>query len=148
MKVVAASGYMDPLHSGHIEYLEKARALGDKLVVILNNDEQAIKKKGFCFMNVEERKRLILSLKCVDEVFVSIDKDRTVCASLEAVKPDIFAKGGDQNVNTIPEADICRSLNIQIVDGLGDKIQSSRWLLRNLKDNLKNIDQAYLDQVV
>lgn len=133
--IVVASGYFDPLHAGHIEYLEKAKKLGDKLIVILNNDEQAILKKGFVFMPLEERKKIIQSLKFVDEIFISIDKDRSVCKSLEKIKPDIFAKGGDRNIGNIPETETCKKCNIKIVDGLGEKIQSSSELLKNLQKN-------------
>ena len=131
--IVAASGYFDPIHIGHIEYLEKAKKLRDKLIVILNTDEQAILKKGYVFMPLEERKKIIESLKFVDEVFVSIDKDKSVCKSLEAIKPDIFAKGGDRIVSNIPEVDICNKHNIKIIDGLGDKLQSSSELVKKIK---------------
>jgi len=125
MKVVAVSGFFDPLHVGHIEYFSLAKKLGDKLIVILNNDEQAVIKKGKPFMAAEERKKIIEALRDVDEVFLSIDKDITVCESLRAVKPDIFAKGGDRFSYEIPEAKVCRELGIEIVDGLGAKIQTS-----------------------
>lgn len=145
-RVVVASGYMDPLTVGHIEYLEMAKSLGDKLIVIINTDDQAKQKKGFSFMNEKERMKVVSSLKCVDEVMLSIDTDRTVCKSLEYLKPDIFAKGGDTNSSNIPEKVICDKLNIKIVDGLGDKIQSSRWLLRDCKKRLAQIDDKYLNE--
>ena len=125
MITVATSGYFDPLHVGHIEYLELAKKLGDKLIVIINNDEQAKLKKGKSFMNEKDRMKIILSLTCVDEVFLSIDKDQTQCNSLKLLKPNIFANGGDRNNNEIPELSICKKLNIKIVDGLGEKIRSS-----------------------
>lgn len=127
---IAVSGYFDPTHIGHIEYLKLAKALGDKLIVILNNDEQAQLKKGKIFMPLNERKIILESLNMVDEVFISIDKDETVCKSLERLRPDIFAKGGDRNINNIPEAEICKKLGIVIVDGLGEKIQSSSKLIK------------------
>ena len=132
MKIVAASGYFDPLHIGHIEYLKLAKGLGDKLIVILNNDEQASLKKGKSFMPLNERKIILEALEFVDEIFISIDKDKSVCKSLEAVKPNIFAKGGDRFIEEIPETKICRELNIKIVDGLGKKIQSSSDLIKNI----------------
>lgn len=125
MIVVSASGYFDPLHVGHIEYLELAKKLGDKLIVIINNDVQAKLKKGKSFMNEKDRAKIISSLACVDEVFISIDKDKAQCKSLEFLKPNIFTNGGDRNNNEIPESNICKKLNIQIVDGLGKKIRSS-----------------------
>jgi len=132
MKVVATSGYFDPLHIGHVELMEKAKALcgaESRLIVIVNNDEQAKLKKGFSFMPQDERMKIVGALRCVDEVFLSIDKDRTVCKSLEALKPDVFAKGGDRTSGEIPEAEICKKLGIKIVDGLGEKVQSSSTLL-------------------
>ena len=125
MILVVASGYFDPLHVGHIDYLELAKKLGDKLIVIINNDIQAQLKKSRSFMSEQDRMKIISSLKCVDEVFLSIDKDKTQCKSLEFLKPNIFANGGDRNNDEIPESDICKKLNIKIVDGLGDKIRSS-----------------------
>ena len=125
MKVIAVSGYFDPLHVGHIEYIQLSKKLGDKLVVILNNDKQAGLKTGKAFMPLEERKKILESLRDVDEVFVSIDDDASICKSLEAVRPDIFAKGGDRFIEEIPESSICRELGIEMVDGLGKKIQSS-----------------------
>ena len=80
--VVVASGYFDPIHSGHINYLREAKKLGDKLIVIVNNDEQAKLKKEHYFMPVKERKAIIEAIKYVDEVFVSIDDDRSVKKSL------------------------------------------------------------------
>ena len=128
--VVVASGYFDPIHVGHIEYLELAKKLGDKLVVIVNNDWQATLKKGKPFMNEKDRLKIVSSLKCVDEVFLSIDKDKTVCKSLEAINPDIFAKGGDRFSDEIPESKICEKLNIDIIDGLGKKIRSSSLIIK------------------
>ena len=129
MKTVAASGYFNPLHKGHVEYLEKAKSLGDKLVVILNNDYQRALKGSKEFMSQEERMVILKALRCVDEVVLSIDMDPTVCKSLEMIKPDIFAKGGDRFASEIPEAEVCNRLGILMVDGLGNKIQSSSWLL-------------------
>ncbi len=126
MKIVAVSGYFDPLHAGHIQYFRLAKGLGDKLIVILNNDEQAILKKGKLFMSLENRKAILESIKYIDEVFVSIDKDRSVKKSLETIKPDIFAVGADRFAYEIPEAETCKRLGIQIVDGLGTKICSSK----------------------
>ena len=125
MKIVATSGYFDPLHVGHLECLELARELGDKLIVIINNDLQAKLKKGKSFMSQEDRMRIIAALACVDEVFLSIDKDKTQCESLKYLRPSIFAKGGDRMTDEIPEAKVCSDLGIKIVDGLGEKIRSS-----------------------
>ncbi|MEK6952489.1 MAG: adenylyltransferase/cytidyltransferase family protein [Nanoarchaeota archaeon] len=128
--IVAASGYFDPLHAGHVEYLEKAKALGNKLIVIVNNTKQAVLKKGYEFMPLEERIKILKALKFVDEVVPSIDEDASVVNSLEMIKPDIFAKGGDRVIGNIPEKEICSKLGIKIIDGLGEKIQSSSELVK------------------
>jgi|TARA_B110000914_G_scaffold216672_1_gene221915 D-beta-D-heptose 7-phosphate kinase/D-beta-D-heptose 1-phosphate adenosyltransferase len=125
MKTVAVSGYFDPIHVGHLEYLKLSKDLGDKLVVIVNNNYQCVLKKGKPFMDENDRMQIVKSLKMVDEVFLSIDMDKTVCASLEAIKPDIFANGGDRSTREVPESAICKKYNIQMTDGLGDKIRSS-----------------------
>ena len=125
---VAVSGYFDPIHVGHLDYLEHAKKLGDKLVVIVNNNHQCVLKKGKPFMDELDRMRIVKSLHMVDEVFLSVDSDRSVCKSLEEIKPDIFANGGDRANSEIPESTICSKYNIQIVDGLGEKIRSSSSL--------------------
>lgn len=129
MKTICTSGYFNPLHKGHVEYLEKAKSLGDKLIVIVNNDNQRLLKGSKPFMDEQERITIVKALRCVDEVVLSIDKDATVCETLRMLKPNIFAKGGDRFSNEIPEAKVCMELGIEMVDGLGNKIQSSSWLL-------------------
>ena len=140
MKTAIASGFFDPIHVGHIEYLELSKNLGDKLIVILNNDEQCKMKKGKPFMLQEERKKILEAIRYVDEVFISIDTDGVpVCKSIEYLaktrRIDIFAKGGDRYGYEIPEAGICRKLGIKIVDGLGKKIQSSSELTKKQNEN-------------
>ena len=130
-KVVIVSGYFDPIHVGHLEYLQMASQLGDKLLVIVNNDEQAKLKKGESFMSEKDRMEIIYALECVDEVLISCDEDASVCKSIELAaqfKPMadlIFAKGGDRNFGEVPEVDICKKLGIEMVDNLGEKIRSS-----------------------
>jgi len=135
MKIACVSGYFDPLHIGHIEYFKKSKMIADKLMVIVNNDEQAILKKGKPFMTVDERINIIKELKCVDYVVKSIDTDRTVCKTIENLflVPTYFCNGGDQNNNTIPEAEICEKMGIELRDGFGEKIQSSSWLIKGGK---------------
>lgn len=128
-RIVCVSGYFNPLHVGHLEYFTKSKKMGDKLIVIVNNDKQALLKKGSCFMNETERLQIIRSLKIVDMAVISIDEDRTVCKTLQCIRPDIFTNGGDQVNDKIPEKSICGKLNIQLIDGLGEKIQSSTFLL-------------------
>jgi cytidyltransferase-like protein len=145
MKLVITSGYFDPLHVGHLECLKLARQLGDRLVVIVNNDHQAALKKGRAFMHDEDRACIIQALECVDETFVSVDTDKSVCRSIEEVwhknlstcDEMIFAKGGDRMSYEIPEAITCKNLKIIIVDGLGAKIRSSSELTDAYRHLLK-----------
>tara|TARA_B100001175_G_C19461524_1_gene616792 strand:+ start:749 stop:1171 length:423 start_codon:yes stop_codon:yes gene_type:complete len=125
---VAVSGYFDPIHVGHLEYLRMAKELGDSLVVIVNNNYQCKLKKGKHFMDENDRVEIVKALRFVDEVFLSVDKDKTVCKSLEEIKPDIFANGGDRATSEVPETPVCKKFNIKMVDGLGDKIRSSSSL--------------------
>ena len=135
MSIACVSGYFDPIHIGHIEYFKLSKNVADKLMVIVNNDEQACLKKGKAFMPVDERIKIIQELKCVDYVVKSIDLDRTVCKTLEFTepRPTYFCNGGDQNNNSIPEAKICNDLGIILLDGFGQKIQSSSWLIKGNK---------------
>lgn len=137
MKISCVSGYFDPIHIGHIEYFKLSKQNADKLMVIVNNDEQSILKKGKHFMPVDERIKIIEELKCVDYVVKSIDTDKTVCKTLEILepRPTFFCNGGDQNNNSIPEVDICNKLGITLLDGFGNKIQSSSWLINKIKSN-------------
>lgn len=132
MSWVCVSGYFDPFHVGHLEYLNQSKKIGNKLVVIVNSDHQARLKKGQPFMPAAERCKIISALKCVDRVIESIDIDRTVCETLRIMepKPDYFCNGGDQNNDTIPEVAVCRTRGIELRDGFGEKIQSSSWLLK------------------
>jgi D-beta-D-heptose 7-phosphate kinase/D-beta-D-heptose 1-phosphate adenosyltransferase len=139
--LVIVSGYFNPLHSGHIEYLTKSRELGDFLFVIVNNDQQREMKGSKPFMLAEERKIIVESLKCVDAAMVAIDTEKTVNESIKFImnwrgtefNRFIFANGGDQNRSTIGETQLCEELGIELADGLGDKIQSSSWLLNGKK---------------
>jgi cytidyltransferase-like protein len=133
-KLIIASGYFNPVHIGHIEYLEKSKKIGDYLVVIINNDLQVGLKGSKVFQNELERQKIVDSLKPVDYTLISIDDDRSVKRSIEFIhkfiKADkyIFANGGDQFGDTILEKDLCIELGIESVDGLGEKIQSSSVL--------------------
>ena len=133
--IACVSGYFDPIHIGHIEYFKLSKKVADKLMVIVNNDEQAILKKGKAFMPADERIRIIQELKCVDFVVKSVDLDRTVCQTLASAspRPTFFCNGGDQNNNSIPESSICEELGIVLLDGFGEKIQSSSWLIKGTK---------------
>ena len=127
---VAISGYFDPMHRGHVEYIKLAKQLGDYLIVILNNDKQAELKKGKFFMPLEDRKAVLEALGDVDEVFISLDEDMSVSKSLGIIKPDIFANGGDRKNEEVTETKICDQIGIRIIDGLGEKIQSSSDIIK------------------
>ena len=140
--LVIASGYFNPVHKGHIEYLTKSKELGDKLFVIINNDKQREMKGSKEFMNENERKLVIETLKPVDWAVVAIETntrlvDKSIKMIYELYKDEfqnfIFSNGGDQTEQTIAEDKICNELGIKMVFGLGDKIQSSSWLLKDKK---------------
>lgn len=134
MITVVTSGGYDPIHIGHIRCFKKAKKLGDKLIVILNTDKFLKKKKGYIFMPYYERKEIIESIKYVDKVVRCIDKDQSVCKTLESLNPDIFAKGGDRNLGNIPEKEVCERLGIKMVFTVGGgKIQSSSWLINKFQ---------------
>lgn len=136
-KLVAVSGYFDPIHTGHIELFKLAKNAGGlnaKLVVIVNNNEQARMKKCNEFMDEMQRLAIVREMKCVDFAILSCDTDRTVCKSLKSLQPNMFANGGDQTNTSIPESDICKTYNIELIDNLGDKIQSSSTLIERAKN--------------
>lgn len=133
--IVAVSGGFDPIHKGHVRLFQEAKKLGDKLIVIINNDNWLKAKKGYAFMPQEERLEIIKALAAVDEVMLTNHppnpKDMSVCAELASLKPHIFANGGDRNMKNIPEAEICEKIGCRMVFGVGwgGKVQSSSWLL-------------------
>lgn len=157
-KVVAVSGGFDPLHIGHVRMFERARALGDELVVILNNDHWLRKKKRHVFMPDTERKEVIAALRPVDRVILTSHgpnpDDMSVSRELRELRPDVFVNGGDRN-----EADAanpgsslhkdiatCKEVGIEMIFNIGDggKIQSSSWLLEKYVERAveKSSDQA------
>jgi D-beta-D-heptose 7-phosphate kinase/D-beta-D-heptose 1-phosphate adenosyltransferase len=135
-KLVIVSGYFNPLHKGHLELFHRAKGYGHKLFVIVNSDYQRELKGSKEFQDEMERLMIIRNLRVVDYSMISIDKDKTQCATLKYLS-DIyggeyrlaFANGGDQNNDTIPETYVCMDNEIELIDGLGNKIQSSSWLL-------------------
>jgi D-beta-D-heptose 7-phosphate kinase/D-beta-D-heptose 1-phosphate adenosyltransferase len=136
-KAIIVSGYFNPIHKGHLEYFKNAKANADKLFVIVNSDHQRALKGSKEFQDENERLFIVSHIKPVDKAFLSIDKDRTVIESIRKIVNDhkdqydfIFANGGDQNNQSIPEAEVCNELGVKLLDGLGDKIQSSSWLLK------------------
>ena len=134
---IIVSGYFNPIHKGHIEYFNNAKVLADELFVIVNSDHQRQLKGSKEFQQEAERVFIVSNIKSVDHCVLSIDLDRTVCKTIEKIAEDFgseyelsFANGGDQNNNTVSERPICDQMGIALIDGLGDKIQSSSWLLK------------------
>ncbi len=135
-KAVIVSGYFNPLHKGHLELFEKAKQVGDILIVLVNNDIQRELKGTKFFQDQDERIEIIRALSIVDMAWISVDKDLTQNKTLKVMVDKFFgtmklafANGGDQTNDTIPEKGICQLFDIELIDGLGDKIQSSSWLL-------------------
>ncbi len=139
MRTVAISGGFDPIHIGHIRLIQNAKALGDFLVVIANNDNWLKKKKGFAFMAENERKAVLEAIRDVDKVIITLHpenpKDMSVCAELKALKPNIFANGGDRKADNIPEYELCQKLGIEMVFNVGgEKAQSSSELVKRVRN--------------
>jgi len=145
-KVVMVSGGFDPIHIGHIRYMQEAKKLGDKLIVVINNNNWFEVKGKQIFMDEEERKEIIEALGCVDQVIISFHekgtKDISVSKEIRKIKPDIFANGGDRSptVTDIPSSEhqVCNELGIEMIFnvGRGGKIRSSSELLKDYSKNL------------
>jgi cytidyltransferase-like protein len=138
-KAIIVSGYFNPIHKGHLEYFNNAKAIDDQLFVIVNNDHQRELKGSKEFQDENERTSIVSNIKAVDKAILSIDTDRSICATIKMIAEQFgeefnlgFANGGDQNNDTIPEKPVCALMNVALIDGLGDKIQSSSWLLKKL----------------
>ena len=136
-KAIIVSGYFNPLHKGHLELFEKAKKQGDVLWVIVNSDLQRELKGSKAFMEQEERLTIVNAIKYVDKAIISLDKDKTQCETLAFIAKEnstefdlYFANGGDQNNECIPESQVCKENGIDLIEALGDKIQSSSWLLK------------------
>ena len=139
-KTIAVSGGFDPLHVGHLRMMQEAAQHG-LLTVIINSDEWLLRKKGYVFMPWEERAELIESYDFVNQVVKAQDEDRTVVKSLDELRPDIFANGGDRgNINT-PEARFCRENDIEMMFGIGGgKIQSSSTMVTDVTQKKRTKD--------
>lgn len=138
--IAIVSGYFNPIHAGHVKYIQAASNIAENLIAIVNNDEQVGLKGSQEFMQERERCFILQYIKGVSAAIISIDKNITVCETLKKIRkenPDanlIFAKGGDRTINNIPEADTCRKLGIKMVFNVGGKkTQSSSSLLRKLQ---------------
>jgi cytidyltransferase-like protein len=136
-KAIIVSGYFNPLHKGHLELFEKAKSHGDYLFVIVNNDYQRSLKGSREFMLEKERILIVEALAITDKTILSLDRDRTVRSTIDKICSNYgdkyelyFANGGDQITDKCPEASVCKKNGIGLIDGLGEKIQSSSWLLK------------------
>ena len=138
MRLVLITGGFDPVHSGHIEYINAAKALGDYLFVGLNSDDWLTRKKGKPFMSWHERHIILSNLRSVDDVFAFDDADGTAIDAIRRVREEnpehtiIFANGGDRTKENIPEMSV-DDADIQFVFGVGgtEKLNSSSWILKN-----------------
>lgn len=143
LRWVAVSGGFDPLHVGHVRMFQEAKKLGDKLVVILNNDSWLRAKKGYAFMPEKERAEVIGSFSFVDRVVLTdhseTDDDMSVSRTLKKIRPHIFANGGDRVQKNTPEDSVCAELNIErrYRIGHGGKVQSSSWMIQNASRPVK-----------
>ncbi len=132
-KIVAISGGFDPWHRGHLKYIKDASKIG-KLVVIVNDDNFLMRKKGFVFMTLKDRIEMLSAIKYVDKVIPCIVKDNTVCNTLRKLKPDIFCNGGDRTKKNILEDAVCKKLGIKMRFNVGGKkIRSSSTLVKNAR---------------
>ena len=161
MKIAIISGYFNPLHVGHLDYLETAKKISDKLIVIVNNDHQVSLKGSTPFMTEEDRIRIVSALRCVDGVYLSTDKDASVLGTLKHVLVQnqangrnhfMFCNGGDRSNTNTPEERLCssNSYNLTSVYNVGgNKAESSSVLINNAakmqresQDELKKIDKV------
>ena len=142
MRVIVISGYFNPIHSGHIDYIRSAKQRGDVLVVIVNNDNQVVLKCSTTFQNENERFKIVNNIMGVDRTVLSIDEDATVCESLRMVYKTyeddpffhqmFFCNGGDRKEGGVPEDILTEELGINMLYNIGgDKVQSSSELIKN-----------------
>jgi len=144
VRVGIISGYFNPLHTGHLDYIEGAKDKCDVLYVIVNSDQQVNIKGSKQFMDEDSRLRIVRALSCVQKAMVSIDDDSTVCRSIKSIYKqycddpfvsDIyFMNGGDRGQGTVPEAEVCEELDIKMIYNVGGlKTESSSSLLQRVK---------------
>lgn len=138
--IVLVTGGFDPVHSGHMAYIEEARELGDILVVGVNSDQWLTRKKGRTFMPLKERSAIMRNIKGVDFVIDFDDSDGSARRAIWMVRQSyprdriIFANGGDRTDANIPEMDV-DDANLEFRFGIGGahKRNSSSWILEEWK---------------
>ncbi len=142
-KTVLVSGGFDPVHIGHVRMFNEAKKLGNELIVLINNDNWLKFKKGFVFMDEEDRKEIIESFEAVDKVLLTSHQENTndisVCNEIRLLKPHVFANGGDRKDDNIPEYVLCKELGIEMAFnvGHGGKVRSSSELVKKHVGNNK-----------
>jgi D-beta-D-heptose 7-phosphate kinase/D-beta-D-heptose 1-phosphate adenosyltransferase len=129
-KTVMVSGGFDPVHIGHIRMILEASEHGD-VFVVANSDDWLFRKKGFVFMEFEQRAEILASIKGVVKVSGVDDSDDTVCEAIRRLKPDYFANGGDRQKHNTPEQAVCDELGVEMLWGIGgnNKANSSSDLV-------------------
>ena len=138
--IVLITGGFDPVHSGHIKYIQAAKELGQILVVGVNSDAWLQRKKGRSFMPLRERTAILRNIVGVDFVIDFNDQDGSARDAIRMVRQSypqdhiIFANGGDRTDENIPEIDVADN-NIKFLFGIGgfDKSNSSSWILEEWK---------------
>jgi D-beta-D-heptose 7-phosphate kinase/D-beta-D-heptose 1-phosphate adenosyltransferase len=137
-RTIMVSGGFDPVHIGHIRMILDA-ARHDDVIVVANSDDWLFRKKGFVFMEFEQRAEILAAIKGVVKVSGVDDTDGTVCEAIRRLKPDIFANGGDRRKNNTPEHDVCAELGVKMLWGIGgeDKADSSSDLVERVKTTSK-----------
>ena len=132
-KTVMVSGGFDPVHIGHIRMILEASEHGD-VIVVANSDDWLYRKKGFVFMEFDQRAEILASIKGVVKVSGVNDSDTTVCEAIRRLKPDIFANGGDRKIHNTPEQAVCEELGVEMLWGIGGerKANSSSSLVERV----------------